>query len=240
MVGLGEWSVTILDLHPSLLYFALHFVQLLLPIAKVSVSESSRMPSKWILTFGLLLLFTEAFQQQQQQGMTKRRSPDVVVVHKVLPPGTATPFQAYQRCVEIWRDENLGLSLLPPPLLLHRGDPCTGVGLEVMRIPPFGLREGITRTSISKSEDINEKMDSCWMEYKVLNPSWLTWPVQWHRGTISFHRRADSTEILWKVEWVPLLPMVVGSLVLWLTRGIVSHAVGFLAATAHKTPKRNL
>lgn len=161
---------------------------------------------------------------------------ELLSIHHTLPSGVTTR-QAYQRCVEIWRDENLGLPwFVPPPFLKDRGDPVTGVGLEVVRIPPLGLREGIVdcHFAASSNEDSGEE---CWMEYKVLNPSWLTWPVQSHLGRISFRQLSTSdsnvqTELEWRVQWVPL-PLV-GIIVGFATRKIVSTAARYLATTAGK------
>lgn len=155
--------------------------------------------------------------------------PSVFVVRHKLPTGV-TPTQAYLRCVQIWREENLGLPwFVPFPILRNRGDDQTGVGLEVMRIPPFGLREGIT-----DAHYVNDDSSSCWMEYKVLNPSWLTWPVRSHRGLITFQPTTEEDEnvhttLEWRVEWVSL-PLV-HEVVQFFTRLIISHAAHYLSTT---------
>lgn len=42
------------------------------------------------------------------------------------------------------------------------------------------------------------------LEYRVVNPSWRTFPVDHHVGTVAFSATANGgTEVLWRVEVVP-------------------------------------
>jgi hypothetical protein len=114
-------------------------------------------------------------------------------------PASAT-FRAYQLCLLAWRKQNLGL-LLPPPIVVAYGDLLTGVGFELVRVPPLGLRERITNftrfdtdSPVSQSSVSLEWPQECdvastsklEMSYRVVNPGWLTWPVADHQGTIAF------------------------------------------------------
>jgi hypothetical protein len=130
-------------------------------------------------------------------------------IQRRLQPQTATPSQGYQRCLRGWRQDNLGLWLLPPPMILKQGDAETGVGFVLLRVPPVGLREGILECS--KNDKDKDELE---MKYAILNPGWLTWPVQEHEGRIRFSRVTDNgngdtggghgTVMEWTVQWTPL------------------------------------
>jgi hypothetical protein len=155
-----------------------------------------------------------------------------------------TPSQAYQRCLKGWRQDNLGLWLLPPPLILKQGNAETGVGFVLARIPPVGLREGILECST------DEDGEECEMKYAILNPGWLTWPVCEHEGRIRFSRDADNnsdnidgtnidgpcTVMEWTVQWTPLsvpVPAVLQgpweAFLLVLTRLVITTAADYVA-----------
>jgi hypothetical protein len=133
-------------------------------------------------------------------------------------PWTSSPSVVYQRCLDGWRDENLGLPLLPP-IIVNRGHPDTGEGLVLMRIPPAALLEGIVNftstiridyAASSSAQDSlavsNSTLQLLDMHYKVLNPSWITWPVEAHAGCITFSPAENGTGCLltWRVQWTPL------------------------------------
>jgi hypothetical protein len=122
-------------------------------------------------------------------------------------PASAT-FRAYQLCLLAWRKQNLGL-LLPPPIFVAYGDLLTGVGFELVRVPPLGLRERITNftrfdtdSPVSQSSVSHEWPQECnvtstlklEMSYRVMNPGWLTWPVADHQGTIAFMPRNSASK----------------------------------------------
>ena len=58
------------------------------------------------------------------------------------------------------------------------------------------------------------------MHYKVLNPSWMTWPVKEHAGCITFTELTGSIttatattttgcDMEWHVQWTPLaIPLI--------------------------------
>ena len=124
---------------------------------------------------------------------------ETIVVRRSLQ--STTPRKAYQCAVAAWK-QNLGLWFLPPAFLLNQGDPETGVGLVVMRIPPLGLREGIVDYDESAENHLR-------MIYKVLNPSPFTWPVSEHVGEILFRPDVNNDgdcELEWTVRWTPLAP----------------------------------
>jgi hypothetical protein len=151
-----------------------------------------------------------------------------------------TPSQGYQRCLRGWRRDNLGLWLLPPPLILKQGDDETGVGFVLVRVPPVGLREGILECSTNDNDN-----DDWEMKYAILNPGWLTWPVQEHEGRIRFSRETEDgiadtdggcagTVMEWTVQWTPLtVPAVFQGpwekLLLVLTERIITTAADYVA-----------
>lgn len=110
-----------------------------------------------------------------------------------------TPQEAYRVALQAWK-QNLGLWFVPLTVILEQGDPQTGAGLVLLRIPPF-LKEGIVGREELEHGGLK-------MTYKVLNPSFLTWPIQDHIGEISFRRSSDKDEVTtkmeWKVQWTPL------------------------------------
>ena len=158
--------------------------------------------------FRLLLICTLFFIHSANAAFS-----ETLVVRRTLP---VTPDEAYQCTLQAWK-ENLGLFLVPPPIFLSEGDPVTGAGLVLLRIPPAGLREGIVgREALSNNEG--------WvMTYRVLNPSLWTWPVQDHLGEIAMRQVDDegdlgidssgsdgkdkevATSLEWSVRWTPLL-----------------------------------
>jgi hypothetical protein len=127
-------------------------------------------------------------------------SQSIVVRRRV---SQTTPSSGYQATLQAWK-ENLGLWFLPPPFILEQGHPETGVGFVLMRIPPAGLREGIVDCEWIEGERQQVRMD-----YKVLNPSSITWPVTDHKGEILWRAAASSkgggdAELEWTVRWTPL------------------------------------
>lgn len=152
--------------------------------------------------------------------------PHVVVAYtesirytRKLPSSTVE--QTYARCVQAWRHENLGLPRLFSNAFLRKaGDDTTGVGLEVIRFPPAGLREGVVGC---KQED-----GSMEMEYRILNPGPATWPVEKHRGRVVMVDDGNNgCSMEWIVEWTPLqvpLPFFQRALKLF-TRFIIGSAV---------------
>jgi len=126
---------------------------------------------------------------------------------------------------------NLGLPLLPP-IVLDPGHEETGVGFCLLRIPPLGLKEGIVHQSQDTTEDGQSRVT---IQYQVLNPSYLTWPVQNHLGTMVFtgsdNKGETACELEWTVQWTPLwLPIPFWSQVLdWITRLVITTAATYMA-----------
>ena len=151
--------------------------------------------------------------------------------HNIVAPASI----AYRSCVEAWRSENLGLFLVPPPIVWNRGDEETGQGLVLIRIPPVGLQEGIVDVKLHQ-----------WIRYQVLNPGWWTWPVQEHQGTIVFQEQAATDEspepfsrgcvMEWKVEFTPLSVLFAnelwGEFLQWVMRQIVAVAARHVVTQA--------
>lgn len=120
------------------------------------------------------------------------------VFERILP--SLSPKSAYDRVLKGWRDDNLGFPpFVPYPLILNRGNEATGVGLVLQRVPLF-LREGIV------AYEINSVTGSWTMNYQILNPSYFTFPVKAHRGTIVLSPMDAGSSLKWTVEWTPLPP----------------------------------
>jgi hypothetical protein len=143
-----------------------------------------------------------------------------------------TPAIGYHRCLQAWRQENLGLWFLPSPQIICKGDADTGVGFVLQRIPPAALREGIVESCCKDPEKWE-------MTYQILNPGWFTWPVQEHQGSICFSNSDNespgaATEMEWTVQWTPLsVPLILKgpleTILMTLTRIIVSRAADHIA-----------
>ena len=130
---------------------------------------------------------------------------DTLVVRRTLTDDTTTTTttttttleQAYQCTLQAWK-QNLGLWFVPPPFILNAGDTETGEGFVLMRVPPWGLREGIVGRDVPAPHTLR-------MTYKVLNPSLVTWPVQDHvEEILFFYNEGGGCELEWTVRWTPL------------------------------------
>ena len=171
---------------------------------------------------------------------------DKLVFRRQLPPDV-TPSQAYARCLQAWRVDNLGLPwfLVSPPFILEWGDEDTGVGFVLARVPPLFLKEGIVHHSVELDNTNNTMLV---MQYKVCNPGYLTWPVKNHLGTIIFRHptmqneqmEQDSNtvvvvavgcEIEWTIEWTPLwMPIPYWRKVLaWVHGLVIETAINHIA-----------
>ena len=146
----------------------------------------------------------------------------------------------YRACVRGWCAENLGLPLPPPLVWRTPSDPRTGRGLILLRVPPAGLKEGIVDARLNE-----------WIQYSVLNPGWLTWPVHDHQGRIELRpavgpmeddafrgnglpHLTDNTLLEWTVDFTPFAP---GNrwwcdALLFVTRAIIERAVEHVAYRA--------
>ena len=102
-----------------------------------------------------------------------------------------------------------GAGLGPRPVIEEAGDAhgtgCTrriGVGTR-------GVRERITATTYPHV-----------LAYRVINPSWTTYPVEHHMGTVTFEATRDGgTQVRWRVEFVP--KRGTGPIVMAVTRFVI-------------------
>jgi len=103
----------------------------------------------------------------------------------------ATPPDATWACFlsELWV---AGAGFGPRPVIEEAGD-AHGLACTRRIGGARGVRERITATDPPR-----------WLEYRVTNPSWTTFPVDHHRGTVAFAATEDGgTEVRWRVEFVP-------------------------------------
>lgn len=118
--------------------------------------------------------------------------PDAVTVVRSfdLPRPPAWAWEAFVRLA--W-DGGAGFG--PKPVVVDGGD-RHGIGRR-RHIPIPGRRPLV--------EQIDEGAHPHWLSYRVVDPGWPTFPVQWHRGTIAFDATNDgATTLTWTVEFVPL------------------------------------
>lgn len=104
----------------------------------------------------------------------------------------ATPPDATWSCflTELWA---LGAGFGPRPVVEEPGD-AHGTGwTRRIGVGAQGVRERIVAT-----EHPNR------LEYRVMNPSWRTFPVDHHVGTVAFAATDDGgTAVRWRVDFVP-------------------------------------
>lgn len=109
-----------------------------------------------------------------------------------------------------------GAGFGPRPVIEDAGD-AHGTGCTRRIGGARGVRERITATEHPR-----------WLEYRVTNPSWTTYPVDHHRGTVAFlPRDGGGTEVRWRVEFVP--KRGAGPLVAAATRFVIGRYLGALA-----------
>ncbi|MFO7543867.1 MAG: GNAT family N-acetyltransferase [Trueperaceae bacterium] len=86
-----------------------------------------------------------------------------------------------------------GAGFGPRPVVEEPGDACGNGSTRRIGVGPRAVREGIVATEYPQR-----------LEYRVSNPSWATFPVDHHVGTVAFARIEDGgTEVRWRVELVP-------------------------------------
>ncbi len=111
-----------------------------------------------------------------------------------------------------------GAGLTPRMVLEEEGD-ATGNGCTRW-IPLFGkagIREGITATDCPYR-----------LYYRVKNPSWRTFPVDYHQGWVSFVPWTDTTtQVVWTIELTPKRGMT--GLVLGIIRFVIPRYLRVLA-----------
>jgi hypothetical protein len=104
-----------------------------------------------------------------------------------------------------------GAGIGPRPVVEEAGD---GHGIGCTRrigVGGRGVRERIVAGEYPRR-----------LEYRVVNPSWTTYPVDHHRGTVAFGALEDGgTEVRWRVEFVP--KRCAGPLVTAATRYVIGR-----------------
>ncbi|KAL7560345.1 hypothetical protein ACA910_020266 [Epithemia clementina (nom. ined.)] len=202
-----------------------------------------------------------------------------IIVQRDLPHLTLS--QARQRCLQAWRVDNLDLPLPFPPFILDWGDEETGLGFVLARVPPLFLKEGIvahhyyndnnnknnssssptqtTRTTKNENDGLlsssslsgRKEASKIVLQYKVLNPGYLTWPVKNHLGTIVFYASSNNNkerdevpcnretsgavqcgcQMEWIVEWTPLwMPIPFWPKILqWIHVQVITRAANYIA-----------
>lgn len=130
----------------------------------------------------------------------------------------AAPEALWERFVE--RCWIAGAGFGPTPTIDERGAPDGfGCTRSITTLPGRRLKERITATQYPER-----------LEYRVLDPSWATYPVEWHLGEVRFERLPDgATEVIWTVEVVPLRGA--GPLVAALTHWVVTRYLDALTAS---------
>jgi hypothetical protein len=100
------------------------------------------------------------------------------------------PADTWARFLErLWIE---GAGFGPRPVVEAAGD-AHGTGCTRRIGGARGVRERITATDHPR-----------WLEYRVTNPSWTTYPVDHHRGMVAFAPLdGGGTEVRWRVEFVP-------------------------------------
>jgi hypothetical protein len=146
-----------------------------------------------------------------------------------------SPADAYNRCVRGFRNDNLGLpAFLPSPVIENYGNERTGIGF-ILRRSPLALKEGIVHYDIDKTTGVYK------LYYKVLNPSYTTFPVVDHLGTITLSPTTldcNSTssssslgcQLIWKVQWTPLFPSrIINLFVIIVLKLVINCACDYIA-----------
>lgn len=169
------------------------------------------------LTFTLLLVLLGTWVEQ-----TSAFSNQYTLQRVLL---RTTPEEAYLRCLQGWREDNFNFRLLPDPIIRDRGDEETGVGFELIRIFPPGLREAITNHTVTENGDWS-------MTYTMLNPSILNYPVKEYVATISFlagenQQGSQAATIVYEANYTPL-PLL-GPIANLLIRFVVGTITDYIA-----------
>lgn len=116
--------------------------------------------------------------------------------------------------LELWIG---GAHFGPRPAMEELGDAFGTGSTRRIGVGERGVRERIVATEHPSR-----------LEYRVMNPSWTTFPVDHHVGTIAFAEAGDGgTEVRWRVELVP--KRGAGPVVLAATRYVISGYLRVLA-----------
>jgi hypothetical protein len=143
----------------------------------------------------------------------------------------ASPEAAWASFLEhLWVE---GAGLGPRPVVEDAGD-AHGIG-STRRIGVGG--RGVRERIVAGEHPLR-------LEYRVVNPSWTTYPVDHHRGTVAFEALEEGgTEVRWRVEYVP--KRGAGPLVTAATRFVIGRyldalerACGATSGPAARPPER--
>jgi len=138
----------------------------------------------------------------------------------------ATPPDETWACLlaELWV---AGAGFGPRPVIEEAGD-ADGTGCtRRIGVGAGGVRERITATEVPHR-----------LEYRVVNPSWTTFPVDHHRGTVTFAAAAGGgTEVRWRVELVP--KRGAGPLVVAATRFVIGRYLDALTRACRSPLNRS-
>jgi hypothetical protein len=139
--------------------------------------------------------------------VTRRRS--VVLRQRVA----TSPAVTWARLLQhVWRG---GAGFGPRPVIEAPGD-AHGVGCTRRIGGWLGVREQIVAGDCPRS-----------LTYRVLNPSWWTYPVEEHRGSVRFAPLAGGgCEVEWRVTVLP--KPGAGLLVMALTRFVIARYLAVL------------
>jgi hypothetical protein len=148
-----------------------------------------------------------ASEELPQQALDERTTRHEVLRVLTFTSQVAAPPEVAWGCFvsELWIG---GAGVGPRPHIERRGE-VHGLGCT-RRVGP-SVREGITATDFPQR-----------LEYRVLNPSWTTFPVEHHLGTVAFVAVDEgATEVRWRVEVVP--KRGVGPFVVAATRYVIAR-----------------
>lgn len=122
---------------------------------------------------------------------------------------------------ELWLG---GAGFGPRPVVEEPGDDDWVGSTRRIGVGARGVRERIVAA---------ERPD--WLEYRVINPSWRTFPVEHHVGTVAFAATEDGgTEVRWRVELVP--KRGAGLMVLVATRFVIGRYLVVLERACGTAP----
>jgi uncharacterized protein YndB with AHSA1/START domain len=134
-----------------------------------------------------------------------------------------TPPDATWACflAELWI---AGAGFGPRPVIEEAGD-AHGRGCTRRIGGPRGVRERIVATEHPQR-----------LTYRVVNPSWTTFPVDDHLGTVAFAATDDGgTEVRWSVEVVP--KRGAGPFVMAATRFVIRRYLDALERACRSRPR---
>jgi len=160
--------------------------------------------------------FTDRFvkmDSREKPAAMRQRGTKVIEYTRLCEADQATTWARFLDV--LWKR---GAGLTPRMVLEEEGD-ATGNGCTRW-IPLFGkhgIREGVTATDYPRR-----------LYYRVKNPSWNTFPVDYHQGWVSFVPLTHATtQVVWTIELTPKRGMT--GLVLAMTQFVIPRYLKVLA-----------